>query len=77
MAYSLLSSATIYKNLIITGAGTGEGAGRLDCRSRTSGRYARLGRQDRQAGVDVPHRAAAGGARLSELVNDIETPRAT
>src|SRR5260221_5781507 len=25
--YSLLSSATIYKNLIIIGAGTGEGAG--------------------------------------------------
>src|SRR5256885_1277063 len=27
VAYSLLSSATIYKNLIIIGAGTGEGAG--------------------------------------------------
>ena len=63
-AYSLLSSPTIYKNLIITGAGTGEGPGGSTCRSRTRGRYARLGRQDRQAGVDVPYRAAAGRVRL-------------
>ncbi len=41
--------------------------GRLEWRTGTRGRYARLGRQDRQAGVDVPYRAAAGGVRLRHL----------
>ena len=41
--------------------------GRLERRSRAGGRYARLGRQDRQAGVDVPYRAAARGVRLRHL----------
>ncbi len=39
-------------------------AGRLEWRSRTRGRYARLGRQDRQAALDVSHDTAAGRARL-------------
>ena len=34
-------------------------AGRLERWSRTCGRHARVGRADRQAGVDVPYRAAA------------------
>src|SRR5258705_4361799 len=37
VAYSLLSSPTIYKNLIITGAGTGEGPGGSNGRPRPAG----------------------------------------
>ena len=40
---------------------------RIERRIGTGGRYARLGRQDRQAGVDIPHRAAARGIRLRHV----------
>ena len=42
-------------------------AGRLECRNRTRRRHARVGRANRQAGVDLPHRAAAGRVRLRHL----------
>jgi quinoprotein glucose dehydrogenase len=68
--YSLLSSPSIYKNLIITGAAPAKGR-RLQWRIRTRGRYARLGRKDRQAGLDVPYRCRGRGN--SALTRGAET----
>ena len=67
VAYSLLSSPTIYKNLIITGAGTGEGPGGSNGGAGPAGDTRAWDAQDRQAGVDVPHRAAARRVRLRHL----------
>ncbi len=66
-AYSLLSVADHLQESDHHRRGHRRRAGRLECRSRTCGRYARLGRQDRQAGVDVPYRAAAGRVRLRHV----------
>ncbi len=58
---------TIYKNLIIIGAGTGEGAGGSNAGAGPAGDTRAFDAQDRQAGVDLPHRAAAGRVRLRHL----------
>ena len=65
--YSLLSSATIYKNLIIIGAGTGEGAGGSNAGSGPAGDTRALDAQNRKDRVDLSHRAAARRVRLRDV----------
>ena len=60
-AYSLLSSPTIYKNLIITGAGTGEGPGG----SNGGAGPVHWCRHDRREWVEEPHVAAGGQTRCA------------
>ena len=51
----------------IIGAGTGEGAGGSNAGTGPAGDTRAFDAQDRQAGVDVPHRAAAGRVRLRHV----------
>ena len=59
-SYILPTPPTIYKNLVITGSGPGEGPGRLERRPWPRRRYPRLGCAHRQAGVDLSLRAPPG-----------------
>ncbi len=59
--YALTSPPGIYKNLVMTGASNPE-----ESRS-ISGRRTRLGRAHRQAGLDLPCRAAQGRVRRRHL----------
>ena len=59
-SYILPSPPLIYKNLVITGSGPGEGPGGLNGGPRPRRRYPRLGCAYRQAGLDLSLRAPPG-----------------
>ena len=61
-SYILPSPPAIYKNLVITGSGPGEGPGGLNGGAGPRRRYPRLGCAHRQAGVDLSLRASSGGS---------------
>ena len=66
-SYILPSPPLIYKNLVITGSGPGEGPGWFACGSWPRWRYPCLGCSDREVGVDVSLRAPARRDRARHL----------
>jgi quinoprotein glucose dehydrogenase len=65
--YSLLSSPTIYKNLIITSASTGEGPGARMPGPDPPASTRALGRSGPAGWLDLPYRAASGRVRGRHL----------
>ena len=64
--YILPSPPVIYKNLVITGAGTGEGRGERGW-ARPRRRYARMGHTQRKTNMDVPLGATPRRSRPRHL----------
>ena len=61
--YALQSPPAVFGDVVITGCSNGEGS---PTRRRLR-RHSRLGREDRQAALDLPHRAAARRAGCGDL----------
>ena len=60
--FTIPNPVTVYKNLLISGARPGEGVA-----ARTARRHPRVGRDHRQAGLELPHHSVAGRAESRGL----------